>query len=450
VRILIATPEFPPHAGGGITRFYATLAPALAAQGCTVQVIVAAPFSDDFDGYQRDGVTVHCVPQARMRARARALAQFSAASTYRRWLGAAWAAADLAVELGPFDAVEVTDFGLTFVPFVLEPVAPTLVQCHGSLGQISEHEPRAAELDLDFALSRVTEATLLPLADGLQTYGSPNAAEWSARLGRSVDVVPPPLDAEAAPNGRGSGALVVARVQAWKGPEVLCRALRLVPASLLPQVTWIGRDTRSAPLGGSLTTHLQEAYPDVWGPRVSAIGALPFEDVQKRIAGARLVIVPSEWDVFNIAAAEAMSAGRVVICSDAAGASDLIADAENGFLFRAGDAEALAGALVRAASLTDAEAAAVGSRARATVLARLSPALIAAGRVARFQALAAASRSRPAVPDWVHGFFRESGSTEAGLAFLDQVSLRDLSRYWRRRARGKVLGRLPSLRQRPT
>ena len=48
VRVLIVTPEYPPHAGGGILKYYRALAPALARQGCQVTVLVAAPTSPDF------------------------------------------------------------------------------------------------------------------------------------------------------------------------------------------------------------------------------------------------------------------------------------------------------------------------------------------------------------------------------------------------------------------
>ena len=58
-------------------------------------------------------------------------------------------------------------------------------------------------------------------------------------------------------------------------------------------------------------------------------------------------LVPSLWDVFNFTAIEAMASGRPTIVSDGAGASELIEDGANGFVFRSGDANALATAIER-------------------------------------------------------------------------------------------------------
>jgi glycosyltransferase involved in cell wall biosynthesis len=445
VRVLIVTPEYPPRASGGIGRYYAELAPALAAEGCDVHVVVAAPFSEDAPDGCLDGVQVHAVARRAIDARAAAMGPLSASGTYRRWLAAAWEAADRAADCGPVDVVEATDFGLMFVPFLLAGAGPpVLVQMHGSIGQIAEHEPPAPQLQLDHALAKLTEALLLGRAEALGTYGAPNGREWTDRLDRDVEVIPPPVAPRREPAVPSSGAIVAGRIQPWKGPDVLCRAIAQVDADVLPSIAWVGADTKTGPTGESLSAALTAAYPDIWGRRIVPRDHVAFEEAQRLLSTARIVVVPSDWDVFNLTAAEAMSAGRVVICSDGAGAADLIEHGVNGFTFRRGDAEGLAATLAAAARLDDEGARRIGAAARATAATRLQPAAIARRRLETFDRLRRAAVARPEVAPWIRDFFSGASGTAAGPEFLDQMSVRDLSKYLGRRVGGKLFGRAAS------
>jgi glycosyltransferase involved in cell wall biosynthesis len=439
LRVAIATPEYPPHAGGGLGQFYATLAPALVHAGCQVDVVVAGAFSDGFPSYEHDGVHVHGISRNAIDARVAEMPHLSAAPVFRRWVAASRAAHDQVCALAP-DVVETTDFGLHFVAFMVEPTpGPVIVQCHGSLGQIAAHEPPQAQASLDLSLSQMAEATLLPVAHDLQSCGSANAAEWHGRLGCHVVVLPPPVPPMAATEDSHDGeGLVVGRIQSWKGPAILCEALRRVPH--LRHVRWVGRDTDTGPGRQSLSEHLREKYPDVWGPVVDPVGPLPQAEVRLLQRRARFVMVPSLWDVYNLTAPEAMRAGRVVICSDQAGAIDLIEHGRNGFRVRAGDPAELADVIDRVMSLSAAECAGIGALARETVVAQLNPDANARLRVERMRDLVAAGPGRDPVPDWVAAFFsRAAGGHDR--AFLDHVSLRDLSAYVGRRAGKSLLAR---------
>ncbi len=442
MRLLIATPEYPPHEAGGIARFYATLAPALVRAGCDVTVVVASPYSDAFPSYEHDGVRVHFVPAAAIDRCSMDMPHLSAAPLFRRLVAAARAGHAAAAGLGPFDVIEATDFALPFVPFLLDGApTPVAVQCHGSIGQIAAHEPRRADVELDHALAKLTEATLLPLADAIQTPGSPNAAEWTARLGRAVRVLAPPLKVESADVwDAGTDGLVLGRIQPWKGPEVLCRALRLIPAAERPRISWAGRDTNTAPDGGSFDAWLRRQYPDVWGTAVRPLGQRSREEARDLRRHARCVVVPSDWDVFNYTAAEAMADRRLVVCSNAAGASDLIVAGATGFTFQAGDAQDLAHCLRTAMALEPSAALSVGERARAVARARLDPDRVAAERMAAYREMAG-SAPRPKSADWIAGFFSGHESAHVGTAFLDQIGIRELSQYLGTRIGRRVVPR---------
>jgi glycosyltransferase involved in cell wall biosynthesis len=400
---------------------------------------VAGAFSDGFPSYEHDGVHVHGVSRSAIDARVAEMPHLSAAPVFRRWIAASRAAHDEVCALAP-DVIETTDFGLQFVAFTVEPTpAPVIVQCHGSLGQIAAHEPPQSQSSLDLSLAQMAEATLLPFAAELQTYSPTNAAEWTARLGRHVVVLPPPVAsvAEFDESHDGEG-LVVGRIQNWKGPAIVCEALRRVPH--VRYVRWVGRDTDTGPERQSLSEHLREQYADVWGPVVDPVGPLPHTEVRLLQRRARFVLVPSLWDVYNLTAPEAMRAGRVVICSDGAGAVTLIEHGRNGFRVSSGDPAELADVIDRVLALSPAECAAIGTLARETVTARLGPDANARLRVERMRDLAAAEVGRSAVPDWVAAFFHRAGGGHDG-AFLDHVSLRELSAYVGRRAGKSLLAR---------
>lgn len=429
MRLLIVTPEYPPHQGGGIAKYYGTLAPALVRAGATVTVVVASPFSDAFPDYEHDGVRVHAVSRSDIDRRSDDMPHLSATPRFRRSLAAARAARDRAAAIGAFDCVEATDFALQFVPFLLDDGPPVVVQCHGSTGQISLREPRRAEYELDHALTRMTEAMLLPAAEDVQTYSAANATEWAGRLARPVRVIPPPLAPEDADWTPGEAGLVIGRVQPWKGPEVLCRALRQLPEHASPRFVWVGRDTPTAPDGGSCSEWLRREYPDIWGTRIEPIGPRSYAGMVEVRRRSRMVVIPSEWDVFNLSAAEAMSAGCLVVCSDAAGAADLLEPGRNGFVCAAGDPGSLAESIRTAAALDMPRTREIGRHARETVIARLNPDVVARAHLAVLEGLAAADATHPQAPDWVRDFYSGHASGHVSAAFLGQVGIRDLSKH---------------------
>src|SRR6476661_7367493 len=138
MRLLIVTPEFPPHAGGGIGRYYELLSAALAAGGVEVTVIVASPFSAHDDYTTPLGVKVRFVRLDRVEAVAERLSHLAATPMLRRWMAAGRAAAEFVREGdNEFDAIETADFGLLFAPILaLTDRPPVNITLHGSIGQI--------------------------------------------------------------------------------------------------------------------------------------------------------------------------------------------------------------------------------------------------------------------------------------------------------------------------
>jgi glycosyltransferase involved in cell wall biosynthesis len=234
---------------------------------------------------------------------------------------------------------------------------------------------------------------------------------------------------------RDGVALTVGRVQPWKGPDVLCRALRKVPADACPTVRWVGRSTRTAEDGSSLEAHLRQQYPDVWGTRVDWVGPRPFDEVAVLVSRAPFVVVPSTWDVFNFTAVEAMAAGAVVVCSRGAGASDLISSGEDGLLCDPDDDTSLAEGILTAARLPAGDAARIGNAAQETIRRELDPDRSAAAHAQRYRD-ARASGARP--PDWIRQFYSPDAHARGSLAFLDQMSISSVAAYLGGRLRRRL------------
>ncbi len=442
MRLLLLTPEFD-RAGGGIATFYRALAPALRAAGMEVRVIEGSAFHAAKDRDRRAvlGCEVETLELDRLfRWRDRFPAR-AATPSLRGHLAAAWAMWEQAGFAEGADIVEACDWGLQFVPPALDAVRPVIVQGHGSAGQISEHDPVAGE-ETGAALTRLIERAVLQApAARAQTYSGANGAFWRSEAGCGVTVIRPawaPPEGWAAgraPGGTSGQGLVAGRVQRWKGPHILCAALERL-GSRAPVVQWIGRDTAWGSRDKSAAAHLARTFAGVWGVKVVHHAPVSPAEVAQRQASALFNLVPSTWDVFNFTAVEAMASGRPAIVSTGAGASELIEDGENGFLFAAGDAEALADALDRVLGMSRERLAGIGAAAQATVRAALDPETIVNERLAAYRAAIEDFHERPPPPvtGWLAGVCRPAAPpNETGkkneMAFLEHLPARAIASH---------------------
>jgi glycosyltransferase involved in cell wall biosynthesis len=116
-------------------------------------------------------------------------------------------------------------------------------------------------------------------------------------------------------------------------------------------------------------------------------GWVPHAAMPEHLAAAEVVAMTSEFEAQSLAQLEAMASGRVLVASDVDGAREIVADDETGLLFPAGDPDALAAAIVRAARDPGLRAR-IGEAARATALRHAPERQVAAYA----QALAAVAR----------------------------------------------------------
>ena len=436
MKLLFVLPEYLPQSGGGIITFYRMLLPELVRAGHQVKVLVGSGVVAEVarPPVLIDGVSVELLDVTLLEAYKAKFARYAAVPGLRRHLAAAWALREQARNGEGFDPVESTDWGLLFLPWVIEDGPPALVQLHGSCGQIDVNDPVAGE-ELQGELIRLLEIQALARADGLQTYSDANARAWTRQLGTDVACVLPawkPLHAVPDPAPRSERGLVVGRVQNWKGPHVLCAALRLL-GDRAPVIEWIGRDTRLGKRGVPTSDSLARAYPDIWNVRLIHRPQLPPDQVANAQAAAAFAVVPSTWDMFNLTAVEAMAAGTPVICSTGAGASQLVSDGVNGFVFGSEDAAALAAAIERCLALTPDERAALTASAGQTIRDQLDPQANARLRAERYREIGVSRRAPAPSGDWLRRACAPQDAPVTELAFLDHLPWSPLARYvWHR------------------
>jgi glycosyltransferase involved in cell wall biosynthesis len=368
LKLLYILPEYLPDSGGGIITFYGQLLPALVQAGHEVKVVVANHQSLDKPVREIQGVRIeylksHFVEKARLGCQ-----KFNA--TFWAFMPIAWGAYEQMHGGEGYDIVESTDWMALYMPWVVsERKARVVVSLHGSSGQLDWYSnPETSHFDGDIV--RLAEVASLGLADAIHANSRSNAQFWESKIHKSIRVIPPFMEipnrvTQCEESQRG---LVVGRLQNLKGAEVLCRALQGISDI---EIDWIGGDTQwNKTLKAS--EFIKTNYSNVFGSKLRWLGPKNYASTQENLQCAKFVVVPSTWDVFNLAAAEAMSYGVPIICSRNAGAEMLIEHGVNGFLFDPAKPEELADCLRKIIRIPPNELQDIGENGRRAISERMN------------------------------------------------------------------------------
>ncbi len=221
--------------------------------------------------------------------------------------------------------------------------------------------PRALALDLKLARARFAVA--------VSSYGRSQlcrqvgVAHWP-RLHVVHCGIEPARFADAPPLPAGPLRLVcTGRLSEQKGQLLLIAALGKAVATRPDlHLTLVG----DGPLRGAIEEAVARAG---LGGHVTLTGWVDEAGVRAALARAHVLALPSFAEGLPVAMMEAMAAGRPVISTWVAGIPELLTP-ECGWLVPAGDADALAEAIITAADTAPAELAAMGAAGRARALAR--------------------------------------------------------------------------------
>ncbi len=263
---------------------------------------------------------------------------------------------------------------------------PLVVTFHGGDVSKDAHYRRFALFRLRMARLAAYASAFVCVSDGVRdaliARGLPGSRAVVLPIGTDTLTATPRTT-------QGEGILFVGRFVEMKGATVLLDAIRLLRAQgITAPVTLIG-DGPDRPAIAATAAALSG---------VTLLGWQEAASVRAAMQAARLVCIPSvrarsgEAEGLPSVATEAMGMGVPLIASDAAGVSGLVEHDQNGLIFPAGDAPALATALTRL--LTDPAAAeAMGQAARLTVQAGFDAAVQSA-RLERLLLAAAAAGPR--------------------------------------------------------
>lgn len=216
------------------------------------------------------------------------------------------------------------------------------------------------------------------LADELASAGlRVDDVIWNGAAARSAR---PPLDGP--PTVAYAGRLVKK-----KGVDILLRAM-----SLLSQTN---TDARLLIAGDGPCRRSIEALIDELGlqDRVTLLGHVLSSDLERRLAGAWVLAVPSIYqEPFANTAVEAMMRGSAVVASAVGGMPEIVREGHTGLMVPLGDASALAHALGRV--LTDrAFAERLGANGRAVALAEFTEERVAERFAAVYERMTANHRN---------------------------------------------------------
>lgn len=435
MRVLIITPEYPPDHGGGIITYYRELVPALVAEGCKVTILKGSAYIHGKEEQNIGGIPVTYLESGRFEKWLDRLVTFEMVPQLRRHLAAAFALHEQAREGEGFDVVEVVDWGMQFLPWSISSKVPFLVQLHGSDGQIALHEPCISR-EMEGAFSLLLERAGMADTPETSGYSKANSGWWASLLSREVHYIPPPFRVKVPDlSSHRDGWLTFGRVQHWKGPQTACDAWQLL-GEKAPVLQWYGRSMVHGESGNSMADWLSQLYPRIWGRKVIHHLPVPPAKVSSLMAKAKVVLVPSLWDTFNLVTAEAMAHECVVVVSDGAGSVDLVEHRVNGFVFPAGNSAALAELVHEVESLSEEKRRSIGKKAAETVSKRLNPQIVAKEKIKLYQT----AKPPNAKGEWLKKvlFSCAENKKRKQFAFLDQQPLLALTKYVTKRSINKV------------
>ena len=241
-----------------------------------------------------------------------------------------------------FDAVICPDWGLGFIPWVVSNKLPVIVHLHGSIGQIDFYDPRRGS-ELWSKLYLLAESSIFTYADALVTHSNQNISFWNERLlfKREIILVAPAISKKDLTfnneirKKNKTIALVIGRIQFWKGVIQLCEAIELLDDDIKDKILiyWVGRDTFYQSSSCNMDKYLSLKFPFIWNKIVLPVGEKSHKELENYYNEVDFAIVPSIWDMFNLTAVEHMINKKPIICSSGAGVSDFLKQTEGVMIF---------------------------------------------------------------------------------------------------------------------
>lgn len=439
LNILFILPEYYPHSGGGISTYYIQYIETIKKHASRIKVIVGSGYLQSPQYYNIEGIEVEYLKPDLFQKYLGQFKNFNAFPEYQKNIAASWAMYEQSDMGKGYDIIECIDFGHGYIPWIINHKKPVVTRLHGSAGQIDIHEP-SLNNHLAGDINRFTELSLLPHIDKLVTHSSNNQKFWQKIFPtKDITLIHPVYNAhlkEIVPNHeKNSFAMVCGRVQQWKGPDILCEAISNSKANIEP-IHWFGKDT-TYNKKQSKSQQLTDIYPQIWNKKILPSPPIDNKELMEIQRKTKFGIIPSTWDMFNFTCVEFLSNGTPVICSEYAGASDLIIDGVNGFKYKNNNPVELSKCLEKAANLDESAYTEMSKQALQTVQQKLSPDIILPLSIAVYEDLM--NKELPTVMNvYLETIFKPSNNSDSITTVLDQQPLKSLINYIFKRIKSKI------------
>ncbi|MFV9505986.1 MAG: glycosyltransferase family 4 protein [Oscillochloridaceae bacterium umkhey_bin13] len=248
----------------------------------------------------------------------------------------------------PIDLIEGTETGAVLIALFARQIR-LLIRLHGEQYTFDKYTPGRG-LDFNVRLRRVFQRIALRRAALLISPSKAHAQEIRAELnGRisQIEVISNALALHQVPHSSSSPdpdtVLFVGRLERLKGVLVLLEAVAEVRQSIPGiQLLLVGSNHPTLSKDVIFTTIQRLDLKD----HVQILGHVPWEQLQQLYCRASLVVLPSYYETFGVAALEAMAYSLPVVATRAGALAEVVEDGVTGLLVTPGDALALATAIM--------------------------------------------------------------------------------------------------------
>lgn len=348
MHIAFVTPESPYDAGGGVAAYLRAIIPAIARHGHEVSVFAKAREERVFSA--EDGhVTVHHfrLPSLHWYSAKLPLLRDFAPLPLRQleWSRGFYRRVAKIAATKKIDVIEATEIGSLH----LHRIAAVVIRLHGSERVFREHsgQPLNASVKCNDSL----EALACNRAAAISAPSKSHAREMAERRGwrsNHVRVIPNPIsesviNAAAAFHRNGHDdriVLYVGRIAPVKGVETLLKAASSVRAK--------DRSISFVLAGPWQMPNSPESYGLKNGANgIRWIGAQTQEQIIDWYKRASVLVLPSNYETFGLAAVEGLAFGLPVVATDVGALSEIVSLSDKALLVSKSDPDALAEGIVR-------------------------------------------------------------------------------------------------------
>ena len=208
-------------------------------------------------------------------------------------------------------------------------------QCAILDGYLPSDTPTRIDYDLERYALRHADAVIWPGGDVLGAYQRLYGRDGLAPACHIPAAFLPPSASQRLEDGapsKESGALrllYMGRLERRKGVQNLMHAVISLERDDW-QLTVLGSDTQTAPLGASMRSQLELMAAE--DPRVVFRDAVPRTELTALIEQHDVVVLPSLWECGSYAALEAMSCNRPIVATPTGGLVEMVVPGESGWL----------------------------------------------------------------------------------------------------------------------